>query len=76
VPRRVKPSLGSVTYGELLSGTITVRGQPVACAPSHSPRLAAAAAEALVEALGNGSFPLRLPLVPLSPRPSLLPLEA
>ena len=76
VPRRVKPSLGSATYGELLSGTITVQGRPVACAPSHSPRLAAAAAEALVEALGNGSFPLRLPLVPLSPRPSLLPLEA
>jgi uncharacterized protein (DUF39 family) len=76
VPRRVKPSLGSVTYGELLSGTITVRGRPVACAPSHSPRLAASAAEALVDALRNGSFPLRLPLVGLGTRPSLLPLEA
>ena len=76
VPRRIKPSLGSVTYGELLSGTITVRGRPVACAPSHSPRLAASAAEALVDALRNGSFPLRLPLVGLGTRPSLLPLEA
>ncbi|MBM5813637.1 MAG: hypothetical protein FJ062_02560 [Cyanobacteria bacterium M_DeepCast_100m_m1_067] len=76
VPRRVKPSLGAVTYAELLSGTITVRGRSVGCAPSHSPRLAAAAAEALAEALLSGAFPLRLPLVPLSPRPSLLPIEA
>jgi uncharacterized protein (DUF39 family) len=76
VPRRVKPSLGVATYAELLSGTITVRGRPVGCAPSHSPRLAAAAAEALAEALRSGAFPLRLPLVPLSPRPSLLPIEA
>jgi uncharacterized protein (DUF39 family) len=76
VPRRVKPSLGAATYAELLSGTITVRGRPVGCAPSHSPRLAAAAAEALAEALRSGAFPLRLPLVPLSPRPSLLPIEA
>ena len=76
VPRRVKPSLGAVTYAELLSGTITVRGRPVACAPSNSPRLATAAAEALAEALRSGAFPLRLPLVPLSPRPSLLPIEA
>jgi len=76
VPRRVKPSLGAVTYAELLSGTITVRGRSVGCAPSHSPRLAAAAAEALAEALLSGAFPLRLPLAPLSPRPSLLPIEA
>jgi uncharacterized protein (DUF39 family) len=76
VPRRVKPSLGAATYAELLSGTVTVRDLPVNCAPSHSPRLAAAAAEALAEALRSGAFPLRLPLVPLSPRPSLLPIEA
>ena len=75
VPRRVKPSLGAVTYAELMSGSITVRGRQVACAPSHSPRLAAAAAEALADALRRGTFPLRLPLVPLSARPSLLPLE-
>ena len=76
VPRRIKPSLGSVTYAELLSGTIQVAGRSVACAPSHSPRLAAAACEALIAALIDGSFPLRLPVVPLSSRPSLLPIEA
>ena len=76
VPRRIKPSLGSVSYAELLSGTILVRERSVACAPSHSPRLAAAASEALVAALIDGSFPLRLPVVPLSARPCLLPIEA
>jgi uncharacterized protein (DUF39 family) len=76
VPRRIKPSLGSVSYAELLSGTIQVAGRSVACAPSHSPRLAAAASEALITALIDGSFPLRLPVVPLSSRPSLLPIEA
>ena len=76
VPRRIKPSLGSVSYAELLSGTIEVKGRSVACAPSHSPRLAAAASEALITALIDGSFPLRLPVVPLSSRPSLLPIEA
>ncbi len=76
VPRRIKPSLGSVSYAELLSGTIQVAGRSVACAPSHSPRLAAAASEALIAALIDGSFPLRLPVVPLSSRPSLLPIEA
>lgn len=76
VPRRVKPSLGTVTYAELLSGSIEVRGHRIACAPSHSPRLAAAAAEALVEALRSGAFPLQLPLVPLSARPSFLPIDA
>jgi uncharacterized protein (DUF39 family) len=76
VPRRVKPSLGTVSYAELLSGTITVQNRRVACAPSHSPRLAAAAAEELAAALRAGTFPLRLPVVPLSARPSLLPFEA
>ena len=76
VPRRVKPKLASVTYAELLSGEISLKGQPVACAPSHSPRLAAAIAEALVGALCCGEFPLRLPAAALSSRASLLPIEA
>ena len=38
--------------------------------------VAAAACEALIAALIDGSFPLRLPVVPLSSRPSLLPIEA
>lgn len=76
VPRRVKPRLASVTYAELLSGEISLKGQPVACAPSHSPRLAAAIAEALVGALCCGEFPLRLPAAALSSRASLLPIEA
>ena len=50
--------------------------QAAACLKGYSPRLAAAASEALIAALIDGSFPLRLPVVPLSSRPSLLPIEA
>ncbi len=75
VPRRVKPRLATVTYSELLSGTISVKGQSVACAPSHSPRLAAAIADALVDDLQRGAFPLRLPAAALSSRASLLPID-
>jgi hypothetical protein len=45
-------------------------------APAHSQRLAHELAEDLAVRLREDRFPLRLPLLPLSPRPSLLPLEA
>ena len=53
-----------------------VAGHGIAAAPSHSPRLALGLAEELVERLRSDRFPLRLPLVPLAPRPTLIPLEA
>jgi hypothetical protein len=58
-----------------LAGQIQVAGQPVSCAPAHSPRLAASIAEELVSQLQEGRFPLRLPVVPLTNRPALVPLE-
>jgi D-alanyl-D-alanine carboxypeptidase/D-alanyl-D-alanine-endopeptidase (penicillin-binding protein 4) len=67
---------GTIDANGLLSGEISLKGQPVPCAPSHSPRLAAAIAEALVVALCCGEFPLRLPAAALSSRASLLPIEA
>ena len=75
IPRRIRPSFGSVPYDQLLAGQIQVAGQPLACGPAHSPRLAASIAEELVSQLQDGRFPLRLPLVPLSNRPALVPLE-
>ena len=75
IPRRIRPSFGAVPYNQLLAGQIQVDGQPVACAPAHSPRLAASIAEELVSQLKEGRFPLRLPLVPLANRPALVPLE-
>jgi uncharacterized protein (DUF39 family) len=76
VPRRIKPSFGAVSYASLRSGRIEVEGHGLRAAPAHSPRLAEAIAQELVRRLEENTFPLRLPLLPLSPRPALLPLEA
>lgn len=76
IPRRLKPGFGGVPYSLLKAGTIAVNGQAVPAAPAHSPRLAQELAEELADRLREDRFPLRLPLLPLSSRPSLLPLEA
>ncbi|MFM7086586.1 MAG: homocysteine biosynthesis protein [Cyanobium sp.] len=76
IPRRLKPGFGAVPYSAVKSGEITVAGRRVRVAPAHSPALADAVAQDLVIRLRDGRFPLRLPLLPLSDRPSLLPLEA
>jgi uncharacterized protein (DUF39 family) len=75
IPRRIKPSFGGIPYAQLLGGQFPLQGRPVRCAPAHSPRLAQEIGEALVERLRDGSFPLRLPLQPLTERPALLPLD-
>ncbi|MFM7651541.1 MAG: homocysteine biosynthesis protein [Vulcanococcus sp.] len=75
IPRRVRPSFGTVRYAELHAGQLSLEGRRLTCAPGHSPRLAAAIAQELVERLQQGRFPLRLPVQPLPARPSLLPLE-
>jgi uncharacterized protein (DUF39 family) len=75
IPRRLKPSYGGVAYSQLRSGRIDVDGRRLPVAPAHSPRLAAAIAAELVERLRGNRFPLRLPLLPLSGRPGLIPLE-
>ena len=80
IPRRLKPSLGMARYSELVAGQWELPGskqaQQLRCAPAHSPQLANSAAAELVRQLENGLFPLRLPLQPLSQRPSLVALEA
>jgi uncharacterized protein (DUF39 family) len=75
IPRRIKPSFGSVPYAQLTSGRIQVDGRRLLAAPAHSPRLAAGIAERLVEELRAGRFPLRLPLAPLPQAPTLQPLD-
>ena len=75
IPRRIRPSHGQMSYAELHSGQLSLRDRRLACAPGHSPRLAAAIAEDLVQRLKEGSFPLRLPLQALPARASLIPLE-
>ncbi|MFQ6537490.1 MULTISPECIES: homocysteine biosynthesis protein [Aphanothece] len=75
IPRRVKPSLGTASYADLLHGDLTVGGRSLRCAPAHSPRLAQEVAEDLVQRLSSGTFPLRLPGLPLGGRPALVPLD-
>ena len=75
IPRRVRPSLGRVSYDQLLSGRLTIGDQRIRCAPAHSPRLAQEIGAELCERLRSGLFPIRLPLVKLPQRPALLPLE-
>lgn len=76
IPRRLRPGFGSAAYSSLRSGRITVQGRGLRAAPAHSPRLAQEMAEELAELLRTNRFPLRLPQVPLSTRPTLVPLEA
>jgi L-aspartate semialdehyde sulfurtransferase len=76
IPRRIKPSFGSVPYSSLRAGRIQVDGRRIAAAPAHSPRLAVAIGAELILQLQEGRFPLRLPLQPLSRRPALIPLDA
>jgi uncharacterized protein (DUF39 family) len=75
IPRRVRPSFGTVSYAQLHSGELNLQGRRLTCAPGHSPRLAAAIAEELAQRLQAGHFPLRLPLHPLPTRTALLALE-
>ena len=76
IPRRLKPSLGSALYRDLLAGKLPIKGHPMTCAPAHSPRLAEAIGQELITRLAEGTFPLGLPLQPLNPRPTLVALEA
>lgn len=76
IPRRIKPGFGGVSYASLRRGRIQVDGRWIPAAPGHSPRLAAAIADELVRRLVEGTFPLRLPVLPLSSRPALVPLDA
>lgn len=75
IPRRVKPQLAAASYGQLTSGQLQLQGHTVRCAPAHSPRLAAAAAEQLRQALLAGRFPLQGPVCPLPSRPALRPFD-
>jgi uncharacterized protein (DUF39 family) len=75
IPRRIRPSFGSVPYSRLLAGEIQVDGRRLRSAPAHSPRLAESIGSELIERLRSGAFPLRLPLAPLPSRSGLIPLE-
>jgi len=59
------PMLGGVTYRDLRSGTITVRGRQIKTAPLSSLHVARTIAEELAQRLRSGLFLLTAPVTPL-----------
>ncbi|MEM9538087.1 MAG: homocysteine biosynthesis protein [Cyanobacteria bacterium P01_E01_bin.42] len=65
IPRRVRPTFGSVTYAQLKSGRITLQGQTVRTAPLASIRLSRQVAEKLKQWIETGGFTLTEPVAPI-----------
>lgn len=62
VPRRDKPSLGTVTYAELRSGSVDIGGKRVKTAPITSLNKSRRIAELLKKQIQDGSFELTRPV--------------
>jgi len=62
VPRRGRPKLGRVSYGELKSGRITIKDRTVKVSSLSSLRKARLIAETLKSWIENGSFRLSAPV--------------
>ncbi|MBP0020796.1 MAG: homocysteine biosynthesis protein [Cyanobacteria bacterium SBLK] len=65
IPRRVRPTFGSVTYAQLKSGRITLQGQIVRTAPLASIHRSRQVAEELKQWIETGQFTLVEPIAPL-----------
>lgn len=65
IPRRVRPTFGLVTYGQLKSGKITIEGKTVRVAPLASIARSREVAEQLKTWLEEGKFSLTEPVAPL-----------
>ena len=76
IPRRVRPVFGCVSYKDLLSGRIIIKGQAVSTASATSLRLTDQITAALAEKLRDGSFPLVAPFQPLPEKPTLTPINS
>ncbi|MDI6821576.1 MAG: homocysteine biosynthesis protein [Actinomycetota bacterium] len=75
VPRRSRPMLGKVSYGELRSGEITIKGKKVPTAPLSSYAKAREIANALKSLIREGKFLLQEPIERLSLERTFKPLE-
>ncbi len=76
IPRRIKPSFGTVSYGALLKGKIQVDGRLVRAAPACSLNFGDSHTELLSQKLKDGSFPIRAWDAPLEAEGSLHPLDS
>ena len=76
IPRRVRPGFGCVSYKDLLSGKITMKGQAISTASATSLRLTDDITGTLAEKLRDGSFPLVAPFQPLPQKETLTPVNS
>ncbi|HEY9878576.1 MAG TPA: homocysteine biosynthesis protein [Leptolyngbyaceae cyanobacterium] len=75
IPRRVRPTFGSVSYAQLKSGQITIDGRPVRTAPLASVYLSRQVAQTLKEEIESGQFELTQPVASLPSDRTFLPQD-
>ncbi len=66
IPRRVRPTFGLVSYGQLKTGKLTIEGKTVKVAPVTSLYLADQVAETLKQWIEVGDFTLTEPVATIS----------
>lgn len=76
IPRRVRPTFGSVSYAQLKSGKITLEGKSVRTAPLSSLYLAQQVALDLKQRLEAGEFELTAPVSPLPKDTRFVPQDS
>lgn len=75
IPRRVRPTFGLVTYGQLKSGRITIEGKQVRVAPLASIYLSRQVAKELKQWIEEGKFTLSERVAPIPMDRSFLPQD-
>lgn len=75
IPRRVRPTFGSVSYAQLKSGKITIDGQSVRTAPLASIYLSEQVAKQLKEWIIAGEFTLTEPVALLTSDRTFIPQD-
>jgi L-aspartate semialdehyde sulfurtransferase len=76
IPRRVRPTFGSVTYAQLKSGKIAIAGTTIRTAPLASIYLSEQVAETLKQWILARKFLLTSPVAPLPSDRSFIPQDA
>jgi uncharacterized protein (DUF39 family) len=76
IPRRVRPTFGSVNYAQLKSGRIKIDGQKVRTAPLASIYLSNLVAETLKDWIAAGDFTLTEPVAMLPDDRPFVPQDA
>ncbi|MFM7364908.1 MAG: homocysteine biosynthesis protein [Cuspidothrix sp.] len=75
IPRRVRPTFGLVSYGQLKSGRITIEGRTVRVASLASLFLSRKVAQELKQWILEGIFTLTEPVAPIPMERSFLPQD-